>query len=212
MSVGDPKLPLPDPERLLSLEPRVCVWQENRPLFRIYFQAGVHPSAWNRFRHYGPLATGRFDPHVAPARLQARGVLYAAEVIPTCLAEVFQDTRVVDLMARTPHLAAFRPTRPLQLLDLQGRWITRAGASGAISTGNRETARAWARSIYETYPSLDGLLYRSSMDPVSTAVALFERSADAVPPRALLDLPLGARAIRRDVQAACEALGYQLAE
>jgi len=43
-------------------------------LFRVYFQGGTHPVAWNAFRHSGPTAA-RFDHHEPPPRTQERGIL-----------------------------------------------------------------------------------------------------------------------------------------
>ena len=79
----------------------------------------------------------------------------------------------------------------MKLLDLTGTWPTRAGASEADSSGPHRRAREWSRRIYEAYPTIEGLLYRSSLS-ADSAVALFERAATAVPAapqfhRALID-------------------------
>jgi hypothetical protein len=100
---------------------------------------------------------------------------------PTCVAEVFQETRVIHRAANDPALVSFAITRPLRLLDLTGTWPTRAGASMAINSGTRARARRWARAIYAAYPDLDGLWYASSMYANAGSVALFERAEDALP-------------------------------
>ena len=184
-------------------------------LARIYRAAGEHPSHWAAFRTLGPLATARFDPHPltaggGPEPAPGYGVLYAGLSMRTALAEVFQATRVVDRHSGAPWIVVFRPTRPLHLLDLTGTWPTRAGASQAISSGSRERARAWAREIFDAYPDVDGLWYRSSMDGGAPAVCLWERAASALPAQPWVHLPLSSPALVLPVGRACRQLGYRL--
>src|SRR6185437_14311005 len=132
---------------------------------RIYFAGGDHPGVWNAFRHHGPVPSGRFDHHVGPPHVQGRGILYVAWYPRTCLAEVFQAKRRIDMHSRSPLLVGFETVRALNLLDLTGLWPTRAGASTAITSGPpRFRAQAWARRIYEAYPSVEGIYYGLSMD------------------------------------------------
>jgi hypothetical protein len=107
--------------------------------------------------------------------------MYAAEHGPTCLAEVFQDTRTIDRSDRAPWLVAFRLARDVVLHDLTGAWPTRAGASTAIHSGPRDRAREWSIAIYDAFPKVEGLLYSSSMDANRAAYAIYERAAGAVP-------------------------------
>jgi hypothetical protein len=184
-------------------------------LARIYASGGAHPGGWNRLRTVGPIATARFDPHPAsdsgvPADAPGSGVLYAAVELQTCVAESFQATRVVDRRADRPWLVVFRPVRVLRLLDLTGVWPTRAGASQAISSGDRGRSRAWAGAIRETFPDLDGLWYRSSMDRGRPAVCLWEPACDALPASPWAHLPLDAPGLTLPLGRACSALGYQL--
>lgn len=55
-----------------------------------------------------------------------------------CIAEVFQETREVDLMTGRPWLSVFALTRPVRLLDLSGSCPTRPGASQALTSGQRD--------------------------------------------------------------------------
>ena len=143
------KLPDPPPlAKLAAVGPEVYPLPADFRLWRIYFQAGPHPTTWQTFRAWGPTGS-RFDPHEPPPRLQPdRAVLYAAVEGLTCVAEVFQDYRRVNRSRGAPALAAFRTTRPLRLLDLTGEWTTKIGASMAISTGPHERARRWARAFF----------------------------------------------------------------
>jgi len=146
---------------------------------RIYSRGGSHPTTWREFRFDGPLPLARFDHHIAGER---RGVLYAARELDTCVAEVFQDSRVVDRAAADRCVAGFRLTRSVRLLDLTSDWPTRAGASQALASGPRPRAQAWARAIHAAYPNIEGIWYPSSMHGGHPALVLFERADTALPP------------------------------
>jgi hypothetical protein len=96
----------------------------------------------------------------------------------------------------------------VSLLDLTGRWPTRAGASMALSTGRRDRARAWSRRIYEDYPAVDGLHYPSSMDANQPAVALYERARDALGPRPVFHRALADAALNAVLGKAAMVFGY----
>lgn len=166
-------------------EPSWVLFPAGTLFWRVFPRVGGFPSAWNRLRTWGP-TSARFDHHLAGPDgggvEQARGILYAASEIHTCLAEFFQATRVIDRTRDQVTLAAFALVRPIRLLDLWSPWVTRLGASGALSSDpTRATTRAWARALYDTFPDADGLRYESSMHPATAAFALWERAADALP-------------------------------
>jgi hypothetical protein len=180
-------------------------------LWRIYFRGGAHPTLWNGLRAFGPTPRGRFDHHLPPPRPQRRRVLYAAEHGPTCLAEVFQDTRVIDRAGRDPWLVAFALRAELRLLDLTAAWPTRAGASMAISSGPRSRAQRWSRAIYAAYPEVQGIYFPSSMHGNRPAVALYERAATALPRAPSFHRPLLDPALLPVLERAAHELGYGLA-
>ncbi len=69
---------------------------------------GGHVTAWNALRHYGPVATCRFDPHdPPPGEHPTVGVSYLADSVPTALAERFQQTRIINTHRGAPYLSAF---------------------------------------------------------------------------------------------------------
>jgi hypothetical protein len=205
-----PKFPEPPPPTVLAaLGPALSVWPANTPMMRVYSRGGPYPSTWDSFRSFGP-TNGRFDHHLPPARLQSRAVLYSAHNGTTCLAEVFQDTRVIDRVRRQPTLVAFAPTRELQLLDLTGAWPTRAGASMVIGSGMRGRARRWSQAFYDAFPDIDGLLYCSSMHANQPCVALYERAQDAMPPHPTFHRALVDPAMLQVVRNAAHSLGYGL--
>jgi hypothetical protein len=102
------KLPEPPPAGALArVPPTEKVLPAGSLLWRLYFRSGSHPALWRDFRHFGPLG-GRFDHLLSDAagkpRLQRRGIYFAALDLITCLAEVFQSTRVIDRNAEEPSL------------------------------------------------------------------------------------------------------------
>ncbi|WP_370161580.1 hypothetical protein [Limimaricola soesokkakensis] len=214
-----PKFPEP-PERaaLEALGPEIREWPRAAPLGRIFMRGGAHPVEWNSFRHWGP-TDARFDHHLpgpdGGGAEQARGVLYAAGpggagALATCVAEVFQAKRIINRSHGAPWFCVFATTRPLRLLDLTGRWPTRAGASAAIATGARGRARRGSAAGYEAYPMIEGVIYRSSMAGDAEAVALYERAASALPERPQFHRALEDPALQRPLLDAAAAINYGL--
>jgi hypothetical protein len=115
-------------------------------LWRIYFRTGSDPTTWSAFRTFGP-SGARFDHHTYPKRSQDRAILYAASHGSTAFAEVFEQTRIIDLTTHEPTLVAFRTTVSINLLDLASHWPTTAGTSMAINTGSRAGARLVPRDL-----------------------------------------------------------------
>ncbi len=146
-------------------------------------------------------------------------MLYAAGSIPSALAEAFGATRVIELSRDRPYLAGFRLARPIRLLDLGSEWPTRAGASQAINSGRKDTARAWAQAIFEEY-DIDGLWYPSSMSGMARrggdprhhghAIALFGAGRSALPTHPVLNLALDHPAIGAATAEIAERFGYGL--
>jgi hypothetical protein len=197
----------PPPGQLATIPPVPRVVPAGTRCWRVYFQGGRHPGAWNAFRGYGP-TSARFDHHLSPPRVQDRQVLYAAERGTTCLAEVFQETRTIDRRRNDPWLAGFELIRPLTLLDLTGPWPTRAGASMAINSGPRPRARRWSQAIYDAYPTVEGLYYASSMNANEPALVLYERAASALPGRPLFHRALADAALTGAVVRAARRFTY----
>jgi hypothetical protein len=134
--------------------------------------------------------------------------MYAARDIATCVAEVFQAARFVDVVSRTPWLIGFELASDVTLLDFSGTWPTAAGASIAINSGPRPRAQRWSRAIYDAYPKVQGIWYPSSMHANQPAVALYERATHALPGAPIFHRPLADPALRRVVGAIAHSLGY----
>lgn len=204
-------LPPPPPvAHLRKIGPEVHVLPRGAVVWRVYFRGGPHPTTWDAFRSFGPTGA-RFDHHDPPPAVHpARGILYGADLGPTCLAEVFQDTRVIDRRRHQPALAAFELEQDLPLLDVTGAWPTRAGASMAISTGKRKRVREWSRAIYDAFPQIAGIRYGSSMDANRPAFALYERAKGGIPSLPLLDEPLSAFGLAILIARAAVRFGYRV--
>lgn len=205
-----PKLPLPpEAEVLRRHTPAVVGLTDDSVLWRVHVTDTRHVVAWDALRHYGPVASGRFDPHEAPPREQGEGIGYLAFAVPTVLAEVYQATRVINPRRGAPYLTGFRPTRVLSLLDLSGDWPISIGASHAINTGRKDHCRAWARALRAAWPAIDGLSYVSAMTGAG-CVALFTPARDTFPDRPDFSEPLAHPDLRSTLAAAADSIGYQL--
>ena len=208
-----PKVPRsPSRENLESLKPEVGTVPAGTLLWRIYFRSGLHPTNWKDFRYVGPI-DARFDHLMGskPAR-QDRAVMYAADGPVTCLAEVFQQTRVLNRWHRRSWLVGFETAKPMRRLDLTGSFPTRAGASMGLMTGLRSVSRTWARAFHEPFPEIGGLYYPSSIHANSPAMVLNERARDAgvMPIQTGFHRSLGDPAILGILRNAAHALGYTL--
>jgi hypothetical protein len=199
----------PEPPASLTLAALTGTLRAETRLWRVYFAGGAHPTAWDGFRFFGPTPS-RFDHHDPPPRAQPRGVIYAAREPTTCIAEVFQATRVIDRASRSPWLVAFDLKKEVVLLDLTGPWPTAAGASMAINTGQRPRARRWSRAIYAAYAAVEGLLYASSMHANRPAVTLYERAQPALPAAPVFHRALSDPALLHRLSAAAARLGYRI--
>ena len=206
-----PKFPEPPSANTLAkVQPQIRVLPPETALWRIYRQGGQHPTLWNQFRSWGPTSTARFDHHLEPARNQDRKILYAAVHGPTCVAEVFGDSRVIHRTRSNPYLVGFELAREVALLDLTGTWPTQAGASMNIASGPRSRARRWSRTIYTAHPTIDGLYYPSSMNANKPAVALYERAVSAMPARPIMNKPLLDSSFHSMLSNAAVSLNYRL--
>jgi hypothetical protein len=196
----------PDPTR-----GEILVLPAATEVVRIYFAGGPHPVDWNQFRDWGP-SKARFDHHIEPPgdADDGRAILYAGSDLLTCVGEVFQRTRQVDVVAGEPYYAMLRIRRPIRLLSLHSDWPTRAGASQALSSGIHASARAWSRAIWEDLPDVEGIAYPSSMVHGGSNYAFYERAAGAFEPDPVFNLVLAHRGLRAPLRNAANALNYGL--
>ena len=193
------------PSELATLGAGARIW-------RVYRTAGRHPASWNSFRHFGPVAGGRFDHQAPPPHDDPdRGILYGTMSRgDAAIVEAFQDARLIDRVLDSPWLVAFDLTREVTALDLRGPWPTVAGASQAIASGRRDTAQAWSRAIYQAYPTVGALSYPSAMAGGATNVAMYERASDAFPKQPRLHVPLAHPGLEASLNRIATTFGYDL--
>jgi hypothetical protein len=75
----------------------------------------------------------------------------------------------------------------LRLLDLTGAGLHAFGVDAHwATTHDYAITQAWSRQTWEHAEALDGLLYRSRLDPQQFGAALFDRASGAI--QSYLDL------------------------
>jgi len=207
------KLPnAPDPEHLRSLAPSLISIATGTPVHRIYRRGGERSTLWNAFRYFGPTGA-RFDHQERDVRGRAceqeRGILYLASDIPTALAEVFQEKRVVNRKADRPWLVSIRLACDLTLLNLTDTFCLQAGGSMKLVSGPTVYAQNWSRAFYECYEEIHGLYYPSSLSnrPV---MALYERALtlEPFPPAPRFHRALSDALLIEPLRNACKEIGY----
>lgn len=186
------QLPDPNPSDWPSLDSsHLRIINEDNVLYRLYSSGGTHPVRWHEFRHWGPSAA-RFDHHPLgpPTMHPNHGAWYAAletrgddpTGLYTAIAERFQDARTIPIADSSISVAACTTGHPVNLLDLESRWLTQSAGNGAIESGPRFRSRQWARAIRATYPEVHGLIWRSSVFRPGQAVVLWDLPRDSLAP------------------------------
>ncbi len=210
------KLPnAPNLERLNELSPSLISIPGGTRLQRIYRRGGDHPSLWNQLRYFGPTAA-RFDHHLRDntgiARVQDRGILYAATDIVTALAEVFQQKRTVNRSVDQPWLVSYALNCDLTLLDLTGTFPVKAGGLMKLASGPTLYSQNWSRAFYKCYADIHGIYFPSSLTnrPV---MALYERVLQfkPFPVAPLFHRALNDALLLEPIRNACKEIGYDLA-
>ncbi len=173
------RIPLPPPAR--NPDPVHLTLAENSQLIRIY-NPNSHGATPLTFRSNGPGA--RFDHHKASADSPSidpeRGITYAAFNLSGCIVEVFGDLQVIA--CEDWHVVRLTVGRKLKLIELRDNGAMRAETVSAIgSVVDRVITQMWSRYFYESAPfqNADGLVFSNAHNG-EPAIALYERSADAL--------------------------------
>ena len=205
------KLPNPpDVHELRRHSPAVHTVSTTDVLWRIHNTTGDHVTAWNALRHYGPVASCRFDPHPPPVGEHPdTGVLYTATDVPTALAECYQQTRIINTHRRNPYLTGFTLTRDAVLLDLTGAWPIRIGASHTINTGPTDRTRTWTRALLAAWPNTDGLLSTSALTG-QPCITLLTPATDALPHTPAFSEPLNHPGLAAPLATAAHHIRYRI--
>lgn len=184
----------------VELDPGTTLW-------RVHAGSGPHGLRWDELRSFGPLPSGRFDPHVEPAHEQAELVGYFAHDWASCLAEVFQTNREIRPRRNDPWITGFETAGPVRLLDLRDTWAVAIGASHAINTGPKNVCRAWSRALRQAFPHADGLATTSAMTG-RPSITAYAPMTTALPDRPSFSAPLAAPALRARVATVADEIGY----
>ncbi len=78
----------------------------------------------------------------------------------------------------------------------------------AINNGPHARARLWSQAIYDSYPTVEGLWYCSSMDANRPAIALYERAISAMPTNPEFHRALGNLALTSMIKRSASRFGY----
>lgn len=178
-------------------------------LVRLHDVGGLHPTAYDQLRWFGPLpGRGRFDHHPPGSSADHEphhGVLYVAlddptsapphaggvggTVLDVVLSEAIQGSDVLAVTGGLT-LSVWRTSGELRLLDLRGRWEQRTRTGTHLSTAPHERTQPWARAIHQQYPQLHGLLYTPATGGRAVAAAINETSRPHLGGRIELSRPL----------------------
>ena len=80
-----------------------------------------------------------------------------------------------------------------------------------LNSGPRPRARLWGQAIYEDYPTVEGLIYPSSMTGrPGLNLALSERARGSLPPHPTLHLTLSHPGLATAIAEVAEFFGYGL--
>jgi RES domain len=209
--VSAAKLPRTPPKDLPARQPDLYRWGTEGALWAVLNGRGPHARAFGTMRSYGPLSSARFDPHPEPAgHTSGELALYAAADLLTAIAERYQRRRLLHLADPTDPIAySWRPTRPLNLVDVTGVGAVRLGASHAINSGPKAVCRRWARSVRAAWPSADGMRYVSSMTG-HDCVVIWAPGGDSFPPAPAFAefMASPGSGWQSRLQHACAVLGY----
>lgn len=199
------------PPAPLSLDRDHHIKEFQGPLWRIFRTAGAHAVTWDELRHFGPLPDMRFDPHPLPLdHYPDVAVMYTATQSYTAIGEVYQEERMIYRSSGGATIAAWRPARPLELLDLTTNWPVLNGAAASMMMDDKRHTQVWARAIAEQFDSaIDGLYHQSSINN-EPLITLFSRTEQlpAFPARPLFHALLSDPAADPIVKRAKKELEY----
>jgi hypothetical protein len=119
---------------------------------------------------------GRFD---SPE--QSYGILYTGEDIYAAFIECFGRTpqperNISEALLQSRNLFDINSSKPLIFADLTGAGLNIIGASVDTIYGDPVIARKWSEAIYLHPQQVDGIKYRSRLDPSRFNYGIFNRA------------------------------------
>jgi hypothetical protein len=133
--------------------------------------------------------------------------MYLAADLASALAEVYQDSRIINPTTNHAYLTGFAPTRGLRLLDLTWRL---AAARRGVPRRQRRTQGPHldlGAALRRRWPDADGLLSLSSMNG-GTLATLWNPARSSLPDRPDFSEALAQPGVRDHLEAAARRIGY----
>jgi RES domain len=172
----------------VTLRPKISILAVNTALHRVVLTSRAAAGALFFGPRSGHQPTGRFDSPSGAFRVcylaaSPRGAFAESILRVATPPDAVSGLRIVaerDLALRS--WARTVTTRDLRLADLRGgRGLAPLGATGAITMADSHVAaRALSETLHAADVLLDGIRFRVRHDPDETAVAIFDRAADAL--------------------------------
>jgi hypothetical protein len=102
-------------------------------------------------------------------------VTYTAATFDACVAEKFQDRRVVEHRRLTEHVSVVSSLRDLRLVPLHDSvMLAQFGLDARIWTAiDYPTSQQWSRQLHGWFPTADGIYYRPRHAHEQLACCLF---------------------------------------
>jgi hypothetical protein len=138
----------------------------NEPLIR------VHSASRNAI-YFGRSGNSRFD---APAG-EYGGLYLAINAYGAFRETVLRLTtiKVVEIKELVKKaLSIITIDRDLQLVDLTGMGLAHIGADARLTTGSYQVSQQWSLTLWKHPDRVDGIYYRSRLDPSQFCILLFE--------------------------------------
>jgi RES domain len=138
----------------------------NEPLIR------VHSASRNAI-YFGRSGNSRFD---APAG-EYGGLYVALNAYGAFRETVLRLTTVKLVEIQELSKKAFSIItidRDLQLVDLAGAGLAHIGADARLTTGSYQVSQQWSLALWKHPALVDGIYYRSRLDPSQFCILLFE--------------------------------------
>jgi hypothetical protein len=86
---------------------------------------------------------------------------------------------ILDVILEEFRLCEVRSNRNLRLVDITGAGLTWIGADARLSCGHHQVSQLWSLEFWRYDLSIDGIYYRSRLDPSRYCVALYrDRTLD----------------------------------
>jgi hypothetical protein len=121
---------------------------------------------------------GRFD-----GQEQSYGILYTGVDVYSAFIECFGrnpqlERNISEALLRSRNLFKINASKPLLFADLTGAGLNVIGASLDLIYGEKVISKKWAEAIFLHPQKVDGIKYRSRLDPSKFNYGIFDRAKE----------------------------------